>query len=195
MPLPKRWPLLPCCGRCPGTLAAPPRCGWPVRCVGATCCAGLAVGETGEVRWVAPACPGLLAGWTGALVWAVRGGCAAALRWVGAVAGALLVVCCTGVSRRSTVFSDVPAVGAAPVLPLVAEARAGVVVASAALVGAVVRLRVAGFAVWSWLSGAGAALSVFARVVERLRVVAGFACTSASGDSDVLFIRKAPFYE
>lgn len=90
------------------------------------------------------------------------------------------------------------AAGAAAVFLVVACARAGMDGVSAAPVsiGAAVRLRAAGFTVCSWLArgGAGAALSVFARLVERLRVVAGFACTFASGDSDVLFIKKTPFY-
>jgi hypothetical protein len=78
----------------------------------------------------------------------------------------------------------------------VAGARAGVGDASAALAlaEAVARLREAGFVACSWLSSAEAALSVFARVAGRLRVVAGFACTLASGDSDGLFIKKTPFY-
>jgi hypothetical protein len=61
------------------------------------------------------------------------------------------------------------------------------------LAGAVVRLRVVGFAACSWLSSAGAAFSAFVRV-ERLRIAVGFSCTLASGDSDVLFIKKTPFY-
>jgi hypothetical protein len=38
------------------------------------------------------------------------------------------------------------------------------------------------------------ALSAFARV-ERLRVVPGFTCSLASGDSDVFFMKKTPFYQ
>ena len=46
----------------------------------------------------------------------------------------------------------------------------------------------------SVMSGEGA-LSVFARAVERLRVATGLTCSFASGDSDVLFIKKTPFYQ
>jgi hypothetical protein len=64
----------------------------------------------------------------------------------------------------------------------------------------VVRRRVAGFASCSGLSGfsgaLGKVLSVFERVLVRLLVVAGFACTCsfASGDSDVFLMKKTPFY-
>lgn len=38
------------------------------------------------------------------------------------------------------------------------------------------------------------ALSVFERVVVRLRVLVGFTCSFASGVSDVLLMKKTPFY-
>lgn len=63
------------------------------------------------------------------------------------------------------------------------------------LAGEAARLRGAGFVACSGLSDAGVALSVFARVAERVRVVAGFTCSLASGDSDVLLIKKTPFYQ
>jgi hypothetical protein len=50
----------------------------------------------------------------------------------------------------------------------------------------------AGFASCAWLSGV--ALSVFERVVVRLRVLVGFICSFASGVSDVLLMKKTPFY-
>ena len=55
------------------------------------------------------------------------------------------------------------------------------------------RRDVVGFVTCSWLSGVlGVALSTLVRVV-RLRV-AGFTCSLASGDSDVLVMKKTPFY-
>ena len=57
----------------------------------------------------------------------------------------------------------------------------------------VLRRDVVGFVTCSWLSGVlGVALSTLVRVV-RLRV-AGFTCSLASGDSDVLVMKKTPFY-
>ena len=109
--------------------------------------------------------------------------------------------------RRGAGFSDVPVdgagagrasgVGAALAFSVVAGVRAGAGDASAVvtLAGEAARLRGAGFVACSWLSGAGVALSVFARVAERVRVVAGFTCSLASGDSDVLLIKKTPFYQ
>ena len=55
------------------------------------------------------------------------------------------------------------------------------------------RRDVVGFVTCSWPSGVlGVALSALVRVV-RLRV-AGFTCSLASGDSDVLVMKKTPFY-
>jgi hypothetical protein len=91
----------------------------------------------------------------------------------------------------------VSGVGAALAFSVVAAVRVGAGVASTVvtLSGEAARLRGAGFVACSWLSGTGAALSVFARVAERVRVVAGFTCSLASGDSDVLLIKKTPFYQ
>ncbi|HEY6408642.1 MAG TPA: hypothetical protein VIY29_14345, partial [Ktedonobacteraceae bacterium] len=61
----------------------------------------------------------------------------------------------------------------------------------------VVRRLVAGFASCSEFSCLlGTALSVLERVLVRLLVVAGFTCSFSlvSGDSDVFFMKKTPFY-
>ena len=73
--------------------------------------------------------------------------------------------------------------GAAPAFSALVLVRARVV--------ELLRRDVAGFVTCSWLTAA--ALSDFWRLV-RLRVVAGFACSCVSGDSDVSFMKKTPFY-
>src|SRR5581483_11434388 len=85
-------------------------------------------------------------------------------------------------------------VGAGLAFSVATAVRAGAAEVSevVALPVDVARRRVAGFAACSWVSGV--ALSVFTRAVERLRVVPGFTCSLASGDSDVLLIKKTPFY-
>ncbi len=173
-------------------------------------CAGLFGCWTGVPRCVdVPGC----AGRTGCAMDPLRCvgagllvGCeVAAPRCVGAAVCVLAVGGRAGAARRVTGFSDEPVdgagagrasvLGAGLAFSVATAVRAGAGEDSAVvalLVGAV-RRRVAGFGACSCVSGV--ALSVFARAVERLRVVVGFTCSLASGDSDVLLIKKTPFYQ
>jgi len=111
----------------------------------------------------------------------------------------LVLVDCVGVGvgagRAVLVLVDRVGVGAgraSGVACVCAVSDALCVRAAALAVVDVARRWVAGFS--SAACVLGVALSVFARAVVRLRVFVGLTCSFASGVSDVLLMKKTPFY-